>query len=128
MPHPIARLLLPALCAGLFLAPEPIARAEPVATITASSKGVLTICRNWIVFRSCKHYDKVELPRRIAVGDRLDLTFGGNPKDYLFHVVEIRQKGEGCVLLSNISRGHEDRERIEIARCEPLASQAAEPR
>jgi hypothetical protein len=122
------RLLLAAVCAGIALAPIPTAFAEPLAAVTVSSKAVLTICRNWILFRSCKHYDKVELPPRIAVGDKLDLTFGGNPKDYLFHVVEIRRKGKGCMLLSNISKGQEDRERIEIARCEPVANQATESR
>ena len=122
------RLPLAAACAGIALSTSPAARADPLAAVTVSSDAVLTICRNWILFRSCKHYDKIDLPPRIAVGDRLDLTFGGNPKDYLFHVVEIRRKGEGCMLLSNISKGHEDRERIEVARCEPVGNQAAEPR
>ena len=122
------RLPLAAVCAGIALSPIPAAFAAPLAAVTVSSKGVLTICRNWIFFRTCKSYDKIDLPPRIAVGDRLDLTFGGNPKDYLFHVVEIRQRGEGCLLLSNISDGHEDRERIEIERCEPAAKQADEPR
>jgi hypothetical protein len=123
-------LLLPlaAACVGIAVLPHLAAFADPLAAVTVSSKGTLTICRNWILVRSCKHYDKIALPQRIALGDRLDLTFGSNPKDYLFHVVEIRRKGEGCVLLSHISKGHEDRERIEIARCEPVASQAAEPR
>jgi hypothetical protein len=128
MPHRIVRHRLAALCAGLAILTSPAALAEPLAAITVSDKGVLTICRNWIVFHTCKPYDKIELPPRIAVGDKLDLTFGSNPKDYLFQVVEIRHKGEGCVLLSKISKGHEDRERIEIPRCEPVANQAAEPR
>jgi hypothetical protein len=122
------RLPLAAVCAGIALSPGPAALADSLTAVTASGKTVLTICRNWIFFRSCKSYDKIELPQRIAVGDRLDLTFGGNPKDYLFHVVEIRLKGEGCLLLSNVSNGHEDRERIEIERCEPVAKPAAEPR
>ncbi len=119
------RLPLAAVCAGIALSPTPAALADPLAVVTVSSKAVLTICRNWILFRSCKHYDKLDLPPRIAVGDRLDLTFGSSsPKNYLFHVVEIRPKGEGCVLLSHVSKGHEDRERIEIPRCEPIAKQA----
>jgi hypothetical protein len=127
---PYRRLLLPlaAVCAGIAVLPHPTALADPLAAVTVSSKGNLTICRNWLLFRSCKHYDKIALPPRIAVGDTLDLTYGSNPKDYLFHVVEIRRKGDGCVLLSHISKGHEDRERIEIARCEPVASQAGAPR
>ena len=89
---------------------------------------MLTICRNWILFRTCKPYDKMDLPPRIAVGDTLDLTFGSNPKEYLFRVVEIRPKGEGCLLLSKISKGQEDRERIEVPHCEPATKEAAEPR
>ena len=110
------------------LAPSPAALAEPLTAATVAGKGVLTICRNWILFRTCKPYDKIELPARVAVGDTLDLTFGSNPKDYLFLFVEIRQKGEGCLLLSKISNGHEDRQRIEAPRCEPATKEAAEPR
>ena len=121
--------MLAAVCAGLSLTPGPAALAKPFAAVTVSGDAVLTICRNWIVFRTCKSYDKIALPGRIAVGDAIQVSsFGSNPKDYIFHVVEIRQKGEGCMLLSKASRGHENRERIEIARCEPVAEQAAEPR
>ena len=126
MLHRIAQLPLAAVCAGIALALGPLALAEPPEAVTVTGKGILTICRNWILFRSCKPYDKIDLPPRIAVGDKLDLTFGSNPKDYLFRVVEIRQKGEGCLLLSNISKGHEDRERIEVPRCEPAAKPEAE--
>jgi hypothetical protein len=124
----MVRLPLAALCAGIALMPSPAALAQPLTAVTVSGKGVLTICRNWIVFRTCKPYDKVELPTQVAVGDKLDLTFGSNPKDYLFQVVEIRKKGDGCLLLSNISKGHEDRERIEVPRCEQATKEAAEPR
>jgi hypothetical protein len=124
----MVRRPLAAVCAGIAVVLIPAALAEPLAAVTVSGNAVLTICRNWLLFRTCKPYDKIELPTQVAVGDRLDLTFGSNPKDYLFRVVEIRQKGEGCVLLSDISMGHEDRERIEVPRCEPVAKQAAEPR
>jgi hypothetical protein len=124
----MVRLPLAAFCAGIALTPSPAALAEPLTAVTVVGKGVLTKCRNWIVFRTCKPYDKIDLPRQVAVGDKLDLTFGSNPKDYLFQIVEIRQKGEGCLLLSKISNGHEDRERIEVPRCEPATKEAAEPR
>jgi hypothetical protein len=119
---------LAALCLALMLPPGPVAGAEPLTAVAVSGNAVLTICRNWILFRTCKSYDKIGLPARVAVGDKLDLTFGSNPKDYLFHIVEIRPKGEGCLLLSNISNGHEDRERIDVPRCEPLPEWVAEPR
>jgi hypothetical protein len=128
VPYRTLRLPLAAVCAGIALSSSPAAFADPVAVVTVSSKGVLTICRNWILFRSCKHYDKIDLPPQIAVGDTLDLSFGSNPKDYHFRVVEIRPKAEGCLLLSHISKGHEDRERIEIARCAPVAKPADESR
>ena len=128
MPYRIVRLPLAALCAGIALTPSPAALAEPLTAVTVSGNSTLTICRNWIVFRTCKPYDKIVLPTQVAVGDKLDLTFGSNPKDYLFQIVEIRQKGEGCLLLSKISNGHEDRERIEVPRCEPATKEAAEPR
>jgi hypothetical protein len=125
----IVRLPLVSVCAAIAVAPITVALAAPVAAVTISGKGVLTICRDWIVFRSCKPYDKIDLPPRVAVGDRITLSaFGSNPKDYVFHVVEIRRKGEGCVLLSDLSNGREDGERIEVPRCEPVAAPADQPR
>jgi hypothetical protein len=129
VPHCIVRLPFAAVCAVLVTAaPGPAAFAEPVAAVAVAGTGTLTICRDWIVVRTCKPYDKIDLPPQIAVGDRVPISsFGSNPKDYVFRVVEIRQKGEGCVLLSDASQGREDGERIEVPRCEPVAKQAAEP-
>ena len=121
VPHRLVQLPLAAVCAGIALALSPLAFAEKPAAVTVTGKGVLTICRDWLVFHTCKPYDKIDLPPRVAVGDKLILTFGSNPKDYLFHVVEIRQKDEGCLLLTEESNGREDRERIEVPRCEPAA-------
>lgn len=129
MPHRIVQGPLAAVCAGVALLLSPAALTEPLAAVAVSGNATLTICRSWIVFRTCKPYDNIELPPRIAVGDKLQLSsFGSNPKDYVFHVVEIRRKGEGCLLLSDVSEGHENRERIEVPRCEPVAKQTAEPR
>ena len=114
--HGLATALL-----GIALVLSSGARAGAIEAVTISGDGVLTICRNWILFRSCKPYDKMGLPRQISVGDKIDFTFGSNPKDYIFHVMEIRQKGDGCVILSDVSGGMEDRERLEIPRCQPIA-------
>ena len=46
-------------------------------------------------------------------------------KTYFFAVVEIRPKGEGCLLLSDQSGGEEDGERLEVARCLPANEAAA---
>jgi hypothetical protein len=94
------------------------AAADTVGAVTTPGHGELTVCRNWVVYRACKPYDKVKLPRRVAVGDKLTLSFGSNPKDYVFHVLEIRPKGAGCLLLSAASAGMEDRERLAIIQCD----------
>ena len=125
----IVRRSLVRLCAAAVIAQGTSALAEPVAAVTVSGKGVLTVCRDWLLFRSCKPYDKIDLPPQIAVGDRITISaFGSNPKDTVFHVVEIRRRGEGCILLSHASKGREDGERLEVPRCDPVAKQAAEPR
>ena len=122
------RLRFAAFCA-VALVLIPAADAEPLAAVAILDQGILTICRNWVFFRTCKPYDKIDLPSRVAVGDRIAISaFGSNPKDYVFHVVEIRRKGAGCVLLSEASNGREDRERIDVPHCEPVAAQAAKPR
>lgn len=120
----MSRTVLAAVFLGIALLATPAARAEAIEAVTISGKGVLTVCRNWMLFRTCKPYAKIELPQQVAVGDEIKLTFGSNPKDYTFQVVEIRQKGAACLLLSHISQGAEDRERIEVARCDPVASRA----
>ena len=97
------------------------AAADTVGAVTTPGRGELTVCRNWVVYRACKPYDRVKLPWRVAVGDKLTLSFGSNPKDYVFHVVEIRPKGAGCLLLSDASAGEEDRERLAITQCEPAS-------
>src|ERR1051325_11728911 len=93
---------LACLCAAIVMAQGGGALAEPIAAVAIAGKGILTICRGWIVFETCKTYDKIDLPPQVAVGDRITLSaFGSNPKDYVFHIVEIRQKGRGCMLLSD---------------------------
>ena len=112
-----------ALLAGVLLA----SAAAPIGAIAAEAvttpgNGVLTMCRNWVVFRSCKPYYGVAIPQRIAVGDKLKLTFGSNPKDYIFHVEHIRPKDGGCRILSTASDGAEDGERLDIAPCPSTAA------
>jgi hypothetical protein len=113
------RAMMLAVMAGLMVAPGPARAAEAMTAIATPGKGRLTLCRSWIVYRSCRSYDKVALPRRIAVGDRVPLNFGSNPKAYEFKVAEIRSRGEGCLLLSDQSGGEEDGERLDVFPCRP---------
>jgi hypothetical protein len=100
--------------------------AAALTEVATPSKGVLTICRSWVVYRSCKSYDKITLPPQIAVGDRITLNFGSNTKAYVFVVTEIRPKGAGCLVLSDQSEGGEDGERLEVPSCSPVAEQSSE--
>ena len=97
---------------------------DGVEAVTTPGTGELTMCRSWVVYNSCDAH-KVVLPARIAVGDRIKLTYGSNPKNYNFHVVQIRQQGTSCTLLNN-ARGKEDGEKIDVAPCQPTTKAAAE--
>jgi hypothetical protein len=61
----------------------------------------------------------VLLPERISVGDRVELSFGSNPKNYTFQITRIRLNGEGCRALSNFSGPDEDgeKDRYRILSC-----------
>ena len=117
-----------AAAALLAIVAGPIAAAatETVAAVTTPHHGVLTMCRSWLVHRSCRPYYKVLIPEHVAVGDRIRLTFGSNPKDYIFHVVQIRRNGGGCTILSHAGHGAEDEERLDVSPCHPVGKAAAE--
>jgi hypothetical protein len=123
---PIGCLLL-ALTASVFLAPK-AAAADSIDAVTTPGSGTLTVCRSWIVYNSCTTYHKVPLPDQVAVGDNLKLIFGSNPKDYLFHVVSIRSDGGNCTVLSDVSGGREDGEKLEVSPCRTTAKPASEKR
>jgi len=90
---------------------------EAAGPITTSGTGALTVCRSWVIFNSCNTYNRVVLPRRIAVGDKLPLIYGSNPKDYVFQVVGIRHQGNSCTILGEFSGAAADGERIEVTPC-----------
>ena len=78
----ISRRLLRIAFLGLVVGLSPAALADPVQAVVPSGNAVLTKCREWLLFRTCKSYDGIELPQQIAVGDTIDLrSFGSNPKD-----------------------------------------------
>jgi len=92
------------------------AQNDVVDSITTFGSGKLTTCRSWIVYNACTTR-KVVLPERISVGDRVELSFGSNPKNYSFHITRIRLDGEGCRALSSSSGGDEDGEKLDISHC-----------
>jgi hypothetical protein len=115
-----------ALASTLLTGVTPAA-ADTVNAVTTPGAGTLTTCRSWVVYNSCDTH-KVVLPSRIAIGDKLKLTYGSNPKDYKFHVMDIRPQGAGCMILSEMSGGSENGEKLEIAQCQATPKPTSEAR
>jgi hypothetical protein len=104
----------------LGVVPSGTVAAGTVEAVTTQGSGTLTICRNWLVYSSCTTYRKVALPERVAVGDKISLTFGSNPKDYTFPVRSIRHQGTKCTILSDEGGATVGGEKIEVAQCRKL--------
>ena len=115
-------MLLPTLISGLLLAIFSVgcaAAGEPdeVKAIAPGGPGVLTKCRDWVVTSSCKTYHHIELPSRVAVGDKLTLTFGSSPKEYAFSVARIAAKGHHCAIFSEAEGDRHRMDKINVAPC-----------
>ena len=95
------------------------AAAEPgaVEAVEPGGPGVLTKCRDWVVTRSCKTYQHINLPSRIAVGDTLTLTFGSSPKEYAFSVARISAKSGHCAIFSEADGDRHQMDKINVAPC-----------
>jgi hypothetical protein len=92
--------------------------ADGLTAIATPGSGTLTMCRNWLLFNSCRDYNNVPLPSRIAVGDAVPLSFGSNPKDYAFPVKRITRDGDTCAVLSNAAGDSKTSDRIEVPSCQ----------
>ena len=101
--------------------------ADTVDAVITPGSGSLTVCRSWVVYNSCDAH-KVSLPDQVSVGDNIKLTFGSNAKSYTFHVVQIRQEGTACTILSEASGGREDGEKLQIGSCQPAAKPTSDAR
>ena len=95
------------------------AAAGDVEAVTPGASWVLTKCPGWIVATSCKTYQHISLPPRIAVGDTIALRFGSNPKDYAFPVARIDLKRHHCAIFSEAERNRHRMDKINVAPCYP---------
>ena len=118
------------IAAALTIGAPAMSAGEPdgVDAVTTPGTGWLTTCRSWLVYNSCVSRRRVALPERIAVGDQIRLRYGSNPKNYVFHVVRMRQQGDLCTILSAASGANEEGEKIEVAQCRATAQPATEAR
>jgi hypothetical protein len=94
----ISRLAgLAALPVVLLGAASGVAADAPAAVETAG-RAQLQVCRNWVMFRTCNDYSRVDIPARVAVGDTLYLAFGSNNKSMSFAIAAIRLTDGTCTL------------------------------
>ena len=105
----------------------PVSAAEIGDAVMIEGSGVLTTCRSWVLFTSCTTH-KVRLPERVAAGDKVNVSFGSNPKNYTFEIALIRLEGDACTLLSESSRSEGEGEKIEVAHCGPFPDASARGR
>ena len=95
------------------------AAAGDVEAVAPGASGVLTKCRGWLVATSCKTYQHITLPPRIAVGDTIALRFGSNPKDYAFPVARIDLKRQYRAIFSEPEDNRHRMDKINVAPCYP---------
>jgi hypothetical protein len=93
---------------------------DSVQAVTTSGTGVLTKCRDWLVYSSCTTYHNIALPERMTVGDDIHLRYGSNPKSYRFHVISIYHEAERCTVLSEVRAEKERGDKIEVAQCQTV--------
>jgi hypothetical protein len=91
----IAGLMIAAASAG-----SAAGQPNRVSAVAPGAPGVLTKCRDWIVTSSCRTYQHIALPPKIAVGDTITVTFGSSPKEYRFPVARITLEGRHCAIFS----------------------------
>ncbi len=84
--------------------PADRAHAGTIAVVTTDGEATLKLCRDWLFRHECREYGHIGIPRRIAVGDAFEVTFGSNPKTMQFRVKGMIKGTGGCFLVPE----HED--------------------
>jgi hypothetical protein len=93
---------------SLFVAIPASARTQSgtaVKASTTSGSGEFHRCyKEFLVFDTTCAVHHVDLPKRIGVGDYINLEYGSNPKRYAFHVGQIIQQEDGGCTVRRDSR------------------------
>jgi hypothetical protein len=116
MPATPPRRLLP-IAIAFLVAGAAVAQDGAITAVATDGSGRLTMCRSWVLFRTCRDYNNVPLPNRIALGDRLPLKFGSNPKTYEFPVERIMRQGGSCIVSTEAAGPLEDGNQLTISSC-----------
>lgn len=112
---------------GLWLAAAIVTQTaardlDSVEAVAPGGPGVLTKCRNWLVTTSCNTYHHITLPPRIAVGDRISISFGSHPKEFQFFVARIALKGRHCAIFSEARGNRHKMDKINVTPCYPAST------
>jgi hypothetical protein len=103
------RLTVAATACFIVVAP---AAADDIKAISTNGKGELTKCS----YAGCLLYHHVAVPLQIAVGDKVGLWYGSNPKHYIFPIVKIVRNGDSCAVFSQLET-KENVDKIEFDTC-----------
>ena len=103
-----------AVIGALVAAAAPVAlAADDVKEISTGGEGNLTNCS----YSGCNLYHHIKLPPHIAVGDKVGIWFGSNPKHYRFPVGRIVHDGDACTIFGQVSET-ENVDKIDVLSCQ----------
>lgn len=112
---------------AMAAAPHPAA-AQSIKTVETGGYGVLTLCRSWLLFRTCHHYHHVAVPARLVLGGAIDLVFGSNTKQMRYPVARIARDGAHCMVFDAADDGSVKVDKLDVAPCRLAAPEAASMR
>jgi hypothetical protein len=93
---------------------QPVA-ADELKAVETGGAGDLTMCP--VGGFSCNLYHHIDLPPRIAIGDKVQVSFGSNPKQYDFPAaIIVMHDGDGCTVFSQLVKT-ENVEKIDVPSC-----------
>jgi len=108
-------LRLTGVAVALLAVPLQPVSADEVKAIETGGTGELTMCPVWGF--SCNLYHHIDLPPRIATGDKVPVSFGSNPKQYDFPAaIIVMHDGNGCTVFSQLVKT-ENVEKIDVPSC-----------
>src|SRR5579871_1160845 len=107
------------LIGSVMASATPSLAQERLQAIETSGRAQLQVCRNWMVTRTCNDYSRVDVPRRISVGDQLWLEFGSNNKSMTFGVEAIHRHGDACTVYSEVPGPDTDETKVDKLTVQP---------
>jgi hypothetical protein len=111
--------MIAALCRVLSILPllaSAALAADGVTVIETAGVGTLTVCSDLPLY-GCRVFDRVPLPKRLAIGDRVPLAFDNGPARMEFPVVRIIKNGIRCTVLRQADGNGDKIDNIKVPSC-----------